>query len=83
MIRIEITADAFEAIAATPLGSAAYEAERTAKGEIRIWLAPDVVINKLCALRGPGESYSDVIPRLATDGEPRPNGPAKRPGSQF
>jgi hypothetical protein len=53
-----------------PLGSSAYEAERTAKGEVRIWLAPDAV-NKLRALRGPGESYSDVILRLATDGEPR------------
>jgi hypothetical protein len=42
----------------------------TAKAEVRIWLAPDVV-NKLRALRGPGESYSDVILRLATDGEPR------------
>ena len=36
-----------------PLGSAAYEAERTAKGAVGIWLAPDVV-NKLRALRGPG-----------------------------
>ena len=27
--------------------------------------------HKLRALRGPGESYSDVILRLATDGEPR------------
>ena len=71
MIRIDITAAAFDAILATmPLGSAAYEAERTAEGEVRIWLAPDVV-NKLRALRGPGESYSDVILRLATDGEPR------------
>ena len=35
-----------------------------------IWLALDVV-NKLRTLRGPGESYSDVILRLATDGESR------------
>jgi hypothetical protein len=71
MVRIDITPAAFKAIAATmPLGSAAYEAERTAEGEVRIWLAPDVV-NKLRALRGPGESYNDVILRLATDREPR------------
>jgi hypothetical protein len=42
MVRIDITAAAFEAIIATmPLGSAAYEAERTASGEVRIWLAAD------------------------------------------
>jgi hypothetical protein len=52
MIRIDITAAAFEAIVATmPLGSAGYEAECTASGEVRIWLAADVV-NKLRALRG-------------------------------
>jgi hypothetical protein len=40
MIRIDITPTAFEAILATmPLGSADYEAERTASGEVRIWLA--------------------------------------------
>ena len=71
MIRIDIMPAAFEAIVATmPLGSAGYEAERTASGEVRIWLAADVV-NKLRAMRGPGESFSDVILRLATDGEPR------------
>jgi hypothetical protein len=33
-------------------------------GRRLIWLAPHVV-NRLRALRGPGESYSDVILRLA------------------
>ena len=34
------------------------------RGERLIWLAPNVV-NRLKAMRGPGESYSDVILRLA------------------
>jgi hypothetical protein len=39
MIRIAITQAAFDAIAATmPLGSVGYEAERTDKGEVYIWL---------------------------------------------
>ena len=42
----------------------------SAKDDVSIWLALDVV-NKLRTLRGPGESYSDVILRLATDGESR------------
>jgi hypothetical protein len=67
MIRIAISAAAFDAIAATlPLGTVAFEptgARGGAKGERLIWLDPDVV-NKLRTLRGPGESYSDVILRL-------------------
>jgi hypothetical protein len=51
MIRITITAEAFEAIAGTlPIGNVVAEREANAK---------------LKALRGPGESYSDVILRLA------------------
>ena len=39
MIRIAITAQAFEAIVTTlPLGSVGYENESTAKGERLIWL---------------------------------------------
>jgi hypothetical protein len=65
MIRIAITQAAFEAIKATlPLGSTAYEAEVNAKGEVHIWLEPRWV-DKLARLRGPGESYSDVIIKLA------------------
>jgi hypothetical protein len=40
-----------------------YEAEINAKGERLIWLDARV-IDRLGALRGPGESYSDVILRL-------------------
>ena len=55
MIRIAISQAAFDAIASTlPLGSVGYEAEVCANGERLIWLAPDMV-NRLRALRGPGE----------------------------
>lgn len=65
MIRIAITADAFEAVAATlPLGSVGFEPQPNEKGERLIWLET-VVVDRLTAMRGPGESYSDVIMRLA------------------
>jgi predicted CopG family antitoxin len=35
-----------------------------AQGEKLIWLDPNVV-NRLRAMRGPGESFSDVILRIA------------------
>ena len=58
MIRIVITAAAFEAIKATlPLGSVGFEPERDAKGERLIWLEAATVI-RLGAMRGPGESYT-------------------------
>jgi hypothetical protein len=66
MVRIAITIEAFEAIAKTlPLGSMGYEAEPNERGERLIWLA-----DRLAAMRGPGESYSDVIMRLATTERP-------------
>jgi hypothetical protein len=69
VIRIAISEAAFQAIVSTmPLGSVGYEAEVGANGERLIWLAPNVV-DRLRALRGPGESYSDVILRLAGGGE--------------
>ena len=65
MIRIAITAAAFDAVAATlPVGSVAFEPDTGDKGERHIWVAPEIV-NKLRHLRGPGESYSDVILKLA------------------
>jgi len=64
MIRIAVTAAAFEAVAATlPLGSVGYEREPGEKGEILIWLERTAA-DRLSAMRGPGESYSDVILRL-------------------
>jgi hypothetical protein len=65
VIRIAITQAAFDAIAKTlPLGSVGYENATNEKGERLIWLDRSVV-DRLRSLRGPGESYSDVIPRQA------------------
>ena len=65
MIRIAITEAAFEAIAATlPLGTVTYENVVNERNERYVWLEPNVV-NRLKAMRGAGESYSDVIVRLA------------------
>jgi hypothetical protein len=65
MIRIAITQAAFDAIAKTlALGSVGYENATNEKGERLIWLERSVV-DRLKAMRGPGESYSDVILRLA------------------
>jgi hypothetical protein len=67
MIRIAISQAAFEAISATlALGSAGYENAINEKGERLIWLGPRVV-DRLRYLRGPGESYSDMIMRLAAE----------------
>jgi hypothetical protein len=65
MFRLAITPAAYAAIAATlALGTVAVEPERAANGSVHIWLDPGVLA-KLKALRGPGESYSDVILRVA------------------
>ena len=68
MIRIAITQAAFEAIARTlPLGSISYEPALDV-GDLRyIWLEARWV-DRLKSYRGPGESYSDVILRLAAEG---------------
>jgi hypothetical protein len=65
MVRIAITVEAFEAIARTlPLGSVGYENRINERGERLIWL-DRAVIDRLRAIRGPGESLSDVILRMA------------------
>jgi len=65
MVRIAISVEAFEAIARTlPLGSVAVEAEANERGERLIWLEA-AMVDRLGAMRGPGESYSDVILRIA------------------
>jgi hypothetical protein len=67
MIRIAITEAAFEAIAATlPLGSVNHENHVDERGERYVWLPPNVV-DRLKAQRRPGESYSDVILRIAAE----------------
>ncbi len=68
MVHIAISQAAFEAIAKTlPLGSVGYENATNEKGERLIWLEPSMV-DRLRAMRGPGESWSDVILRLAERG---------------
>jgi hypothetical protein len=66
MIRIAISVEAFEAIAATlPLGSVSFENKTDEDGNRPIWL-DRTMVHRLRSLRGAGESYSDVILRVAT-----------------
>ena len=65
MIRLAITPAAYAAIAGTLPGNVGVERERAENGGVHIWLDPGVVA-RLKALRGPGQSYSDVILALAT-----------------
>jgi hypothetical protein len=66
MIRIAIGAEAFEAIARTlPLGSTGYENQTDEHGQRTVWLDRSVV-DRLRAMRGAGESFSDVILRIAS-----------------
>jgi hypothetical protein len=68
MVRIAITQVAFEAIASTlPLGSVGYENAVNEKGERLIWVERRMLY-KLNSYRRAGESYSDVILRLAGEG---------------
>ncbi len=61
MVRIAISHAAFDAIARTmPFGSVNFEAGVDDKGERLIWL-DHAVVARLSAMRGPGDSYSDVI----------------------
>ena len=65
MIRIAISQEAFGAIASTlPLGSLGYENRINEQGERHVWLERTVA-DRFRAMRGPGESYSDVILRIA------------------
>ena len=65
MVTISISAEALSAIAATlPEGR---EADRRPDGKCGYSVTlPCAMLNRLKSLRGPGESYSDVILRLAT-----------------
>jgi hypothetical protein len=65
MTRIAITVQAFDAICATlPLGNVSFENKTDEQGQRLIWLDRSVV-DRLRSLRGPGESFSDVILRIA------------------
>jgi hypothetical protein len=68
MVRIAITQVAFDAIASTlPVGSTGYENAVNEKGERLIWVERRM-LDKLNSYRRAGESYSDVILRLAAEG---------------
>jgi hypothetical protein len=68
MVRIAISQTAFEAIAKTlPLGSVGYESAVNEKGE-RLISIERRMLDKLNSYRRAGESYSDVILRLAAEG---------------
>ncbi len=65
MMTISITAEAYEAIKATlPEGADAWPAEPDGRGGVRLTL-DHKTLDRLTSLRGPGESYSDVILRVA------------------
>jgi hypothetical protein len=62
----EIDTEAFEAIARTlPLGSVSFENKTDERGERYVWL-DHAVVSRLRAMRGSGESCSDVILRADT-----------------
>jgi hypothetical protein len=68
MIRIAITQAAFDAIASMlPPGSTGYENAVDEQGRRLIWLERRM-LDKLESYRRPGESYSDIILRLAAEG---------------
>jgi hypothetical protein len=67
MVRIAITQAAFEAIARSlPLGNVSFENKTDEQGQRLIWL-DRAMVDRLRAMRGPGESYRDVILRLAKE----------------
>ena len=70
MIRIAISQAAFDAIASTSRSAAGFENKIDEHGNRLIWLPPEVV-DRPRAMRGVGESYSDVILRIAELGEAR------------
>jgi hypothetical protein len=62
--RLAISVEAFEAIARTlTLGSVNFENKADEQGQRLIWL-DHAVVNRLRAIRGPGETYSDATLRL-------------------
>jgi hypothetical protein len=66
MVRIAISQKSFDAIVATLPSNVGFENKRAENGDVYVWLPPDVLA-KLNALRGRGQSYSDVILRLTAE----------------
>jgi hypothetical protein len=67
MIGITISGKAYSAIATTLRASYAVEREIAPDGEYRVWV-PRTIVERLLALREPGETFSDVILRLVERG---------------
>jgi hypothetical protein len=64
MVRTAVTPAAFEAISPSlPIGSIAKEPDLNQKDERLTWLEA-AMADRLGAMRGPGESYSDAILRV-------------------
>lgn len=70
MIAITISGQAYAKIASTLPTGLTPEPEMVPDREYRVWV-PREQVSRLRALRGPGESFSDIILRLASSGEPR------------
>ena len=68
MIRLSVTPAAHAVIVATMPASASTEKHPTTRGDVRVWVEPEYV-DRLRAMRKPGESFSDVIVRLAEASE--------------
>jgi hypothetical protein len=65
MIRIEISAAAYDALAAST-SRGLLDVQRSPQGSYFIWL-PQTTLNRLRAARGASQSYSDAILRLASE----------------
>ena len=67
MVTITITAEAFASIAGTLVEGSKGDARPDGKGGYLIVLS-HAILDRLKTMRGPGESYSDVIIALAKGG---------------
>ena len=66
VVRLQISIAAFSAIASKLPAGVGFENKRAANGDWFIWL-DHATVAKLKAMRGPGDSFSDVILALAKD----------------
>jgi hypothetical protein len=64
MIRIEISAAAYAALAAGRSADSLLEVQDSPNGGVYLWL-DRITLNRLSHERQPGESYSDTILRLS------------------
>jgi predicted CopG family antitoxin len=66
MVTISVTGEAFEAIKASLSEGSEADTRPDGKSGLHITLARDV-LDRLKLIREPGESYSDVIVRIAAE----------------